>query len=48
MSCDEYIFLQSIEDAYWSARAQRAVEGAEFLSPEETMRWIIDKLKGTG
>lgn len=46
VSPEEYEHLQRLEDAYWVARAQGAVERGDFLSPEESMRWINERLTG--
>jgi prevent-host-death family protein len=44
VSTEEYEHLRHLDDAYWAARARTAVERGEFLTPEETMRWINERL----
>lgn len=44
VSTEEYEHLQKLDDAYWAARAQAAVERGEFLTPEEVMRWLNQRL----
>ncbi len=44
LSPEEYDHLQRLDDAYWAAQAQAAVERNDFLSAEETMRWVSERL----
>jgi prevent-host-death family protein len=44
VSPEEYEHLQALEDAYWAAQAEVALARGEFLSPDETMRWINQRL----
>lgn len=47
VSPEEYDHLQRLDDAYWAAQAAAAVERGDFLSPEDTMRWVSERLAGT-
>ncbi len=40
LSWEEYEHLQSLEDAYWVAKARAAEESGEFLSHEESMKLL--------
>jgi prevent-host-death family protein len=44
MSWEEYEHLQSLEDAYWLARAKAAEESGKFLSHEESIKLLNDLL----
>ena len=44
LSEEEYKRLEALDDAYWSARAEKALETGKFLSPEESMQLIQSKL----
>jgi antitoxin Phd len=40
LSIEEYQRLEALEDAWWAARAQEAVDEGEWLGPEESERLI--------
>lgn len=44
LSWEEYEHLQSLEDAYWVARAKAAEESGTFLSHEESIKLLNDLL----
>jgi prevent-host-death family protein len=44
LSHDEYEHLRQLDDAYWAAQASAAIDRGEFLSPEESMRWVNERL----
>ena len=46
ISPEEYEHFQALEDAYWGAQAAAAVELGEFISHEEAMRRINERLSG--
>jgi len=48
MSWEEYEHLQSLEDAYWVARAKSAEASGEFLSHEESIKLLNDLLSRAG
>jgi antitoxin Phd len=39
LSLEEYQRLEALDDAYWAARAQQAVEEGDWLGPEESERF---------
>jgi prevent-host-death family protein len=45
ISRDEYEHLQSLDDAYWIARATAAETQGRWIGHEEAMRLLTDKLK---
>lgn len=45
ISRDEYEHLQSLDDAYWIARATAAETQGRWIGHEEVMRLLTDKLK---
>jgi prevent-host-death family protein len=45
ISRDEYEHLQSLDDAYWIARASVAETQGRWIGHEEAMRLLTDKLK---
>ena len=47
ISRERYEEMQALEDAYWLARAERAAEGG-FMSPEETMEYLKEKMNAAG
>ncbi|MFO0847848.1 MAG: type II toxin-antitoxin system Phd/YefM family antitoxin [Gemmataceae bacterium] len=48
LSPEEYDHLQRLDDAFWAAQAQVALDRGEFLSPEQTMRWVNERLSRGG
>ena len=48
LSPEEYDHLQRLDDAYWAAQAAAVVERGDFLTPEETMRWVNERLSRAG
>lgn len=46
LSPQEYEHLQRLEDAHWAAKAQAATGRHDFLSPEETMHGVNERLPG--
>ena len=45
LSRDEYTHFQRLDDTFWAVRAESAIEHGEFLSPEDTLTWIRERLK---
>jgi prevent-host-death family protein len=43
ISRDRYNEMQTAEDAYWMARAEKAAESG-FMSPEATMEYLKEKI----
>lgn len=48
LSPEEYDHLQRLDDAYWAAQAQAALDRGDFLSTKETMRWVNERLTQAG
>jgi prevent-host-death family protein len=44
VSRDEYTHLQSLEDAYWIAKAEAAEAGGRWIGHDEAIRALTDKL----
>jgi prevent-host-death family protein len=44
LSAEEYEQLQSLEDIYWGAMAEGAAKLGRFLSPEESMRYLQERM----
>lgn len=47
VSWAEFEHLQAVEDAYWVARATDAEASGDFLSHEESMKLLTDRLRQT-
>jgi prevent-host-death family protein len=45
VSADEYEHLQRLEDSYWIARAERAEERREWVSHDDAMAMLTERLK---
>jgi PHD/YefM family antitoxin component YafN of YafNO toxin-antitoxin module len=45
LSPEEYDHLQSLEEAYWIARATAAEAAGEWLGHDEAIRWLTAGLK---
>jgi PHD/YefM family antitoxin component YafN of YafNO toxin-antitoxin module len=45
LSRDEYDHLQRLEDAYWLARAEAAEARGQWISHDDAMRMLMDRLK---
>jgi len=45
LSASEYEYLQGLEDLYWVARAKAAEANGEWVSHEDTIRILTERLK---
>lgn len=44
LSAEEYEQLQVLEDAYWGAMAEGAARHGRFLSPEESLQFLQERM----
>jgi prevent-host-death family protein len=44
LSLEEYQRLEALDDAWWAARAQQAIEEGDWLGPEESAKWLNELL----
>jgi PHD/YefM family antitoxin component YafN of YafNO toxin-antitoxin module len=44
VSYEEFLQLQAYEDHYWGEKAKEFIKESQFLSPEESLEYLKDKL----